>query len=218
MAVSSVYGDGDIDTDGYGFGGTLTWYGDNGFYVDGQAQATWFDSDLSSRATGRSLAQGNNGFGYALSLETGQRISLDQNWALTPQAELNYGSVDFDSFTDAFDARVSLDRAESLRGRVGLAIDHENSWYADNGLISRSHAYGIGNLYYESLDGIGVDVADTKIASRDDRLWGGLGLGGSYNWSEDKYSLYGEGTVNTSLADFGDSYVLKGTAGLRVKW
>lgn len=43
--ISSVYGAGTIDTDGYGFGGTLTWYGQNGFYVAGQAQATWFDSD-----------------------------------------------------------------------------------------------------------------------------------------------------------------------------
>jgi hypothetical protein len=41
---------------------------------------------------------------------------------------------------------------------------------------------------------------------------------GRYNWSEDKYSLYGEGTVNTALADFGDSYFLKGTVGVRVKW
>ena len=38
-AISSIHGDGDIDTDGYGFGGTLSWYGDNGFYVDGQAWA-----------------------------------------------------------------------------------------------------------------------------------------------------------------------------------
>ena len=44
--VSSIFGDGSIDATGYGFGGTLTWYGNNGFYVDAQAQATWYDSDL----------------------------------------------------------------------------------------------------------------------------------------------------------------------------
>jgi outer membrane autotransporter protein len=217
-AISSIHGDGDIDTDGYGFGGTLSWYGDNGFYVDGQAWATWYDSDLRSRLARRSLADGINGFGYALSLETGKRFQLDAKWALTPQAQLTYGSVDADSFTDAFDARVSLDRIDSLRGRVGLAVDYENSWYADNGLISRAHAYGIANLYYEALGEANVAIASTKFISRVDRLWGGVGLGGTYNWNQDKFSLYGEGTVNTSLADFGDSYVLKGTVGLKVKW
>ena len=63
-----------------------------------------------------------------------------------------------------------------------------------------------------------VAIASTKFISRVDRLWGGVGLGGTYNWNQDKFSLYGEGTVNTSLADFGDSYVLKGTVGLKVKW
>lgn len=62
-AVSSVHGGGNIDTDGYGFGGTLGWYGDNGFYVDGEAWATWYDSDLSSHLTHRSLADGVNSFG-----------------------------------------------------------------------------------------------------------------------------------------------------------
>jgi outer membrane autotransporter protein len=217
-AVSSVYGDGDIDTDGYGFGGTLIWYGENGVYVDGRASATWYDSDLNSSLTRRSLADGITGFGYALSLEAGKRIKLDPNWALTPQVQLNYGSVDIDSFTDAFDTNVSPDRVDSLRGRFGLSVDYENSWYAENGLISRAHAYGIANLYYEALGEGSVAVAGTKFTSRMDRLWGGVGFGGTYNWNQDKFSLYGEGTANTSLADFGDSYVLKGTVGFKIKW
>jgi len=51
-----------------GVGGTLTWYANNGFYLDGQAQVTWFDSDLSSSTAGLLLADGNDGVGYALSL------------------------------------------------------------------------------------------------------------------------------------------------------
>jgi type V secretory pathway adhesin AidA len=49
-------------------------------------------------------------------------------------------------------------------------------------------------------------------------LWGGVGLGGSYNWSDDKYSVFGEVSANTSLESFGDSYALNGTTGFRVKW
>lgn len=216
--ISSVYGTGTIDTDGYGFGGTLTWYGQNGFYADGQAQATWFDSDLKSDTAARTMADGNNGFGYAVSLEAGQRIALNQHWTLTPQAQLSYSAVDFDSFTDPFRARISLDSGDSLKGRLGLAANYQNAWADKSGKMTRTNVYGIANLYYEFLDGTQVDVSTTKFVSGNERFWGGIGAGGSYNWADDKYSIYGEVSVNTSLANFGDSYSLNGTTGFRIKW
>ncbi len=215
----SSSGLGKISTDGYGFGGTLTWYGNEGFYFDTQAQFTWYDSDLSARGVNRqTFANGNNGFGYALSAETGKRFILNDNWSLTPQAQLVYSHVDFDTFTDRYSGVVSLDKGASLQGRVGLTADYQNSWYNSKGTINRSYVYGIANLYYEFLDGTVVDVSSVRFTSRNDRVWGGIGLGGSYNWDNDKYSVYGEGSVNTSLNHFGDSYAYKGTIGLRVKW
>lgn len=216
--IRSAFGDGDISTDGYGLGGTLTWYGEDGLYFDGQAQATWYKSDLSSRLAGTNLTNDNNGFGYAFSMEAGKRYGLDQNWSLTPQAQLTYSNVDFDSFDDVFGARVSLDRGGSLQGRMGLAAEYQNSWYGSNGMLARSNIYGIGNLYYEFLGGTKVDTAGVVFASSKQRLWGGLGFGGSYNWNNDKYSIYGEGSVNTSLKNFGDSYTYKGNVGIRAKW
>ncbi len=216
--INSVYGDGKIRTDGYGFGGTLTWYGENGFYLDGQGQVTWYTSDLNSLLANTNLADGNDGFGYTLSLEGGKRIAIDPAWSLTPQAQLVYSNVDFDAFTDVFGSRVSIDRGESLQGRLGLTLDHENSWQNDKGLLDRTHVYGIANLYYEFLEGTKVSVQGVSFASRNDRVWGGLGIGGTYNWDDDKYSIYGEGLVNTSLNNFGDSYSVKGTVGFRMKW
>ncbi|MFC5387739.1 autotransporter outer membrane beta-barrel domain-containing protein, partial [Aquamicrobium segne] len=108
--VHSIFGDGTISTDGYGFGGSLTWYGNDGFYVDGQGQVTWYDSNLFSTLANTSLVSGNDGFGYALSLETGKRFAITPEWSLTPQAQLTYSNVRFDSFDDAWDAHVSLDR------------------------------------------------------------------------------------------------------------
>ncbi len=211
-------GGGEIRTDGYGFGGTLTWYGDNGFYLDAQGQVTWYDSDLGYDGGNGSLVNGNNGFGYAASLETGRRITLNQNWSLTPHAQLGYSSVDFDSFNDVFGARIGLDRGGSLQGRLGLTLDHQNSWYNDAGMIDRTNVYAIANLYYEFLEGAKADVNGTGFASGNERLWGGLGLGGSYNWNNDSYSIYGEGSINTSLTNFADSSSYKGTLGFRVKW
>ncbi|WP_273794280.1 autotransporter outer membrane beta-barrel domain-containing protein [Brucella intermedia] len=216
--INSVYGDGKIRTDGYGFGGTLTWYGENGFYLDGQGQVTWYTSDLNSLLANTNLADGNDGFGYTLSLEGGKRIAIDPAWSLTPQAQLVYSNVDFDAFTDVFGSRVSIDRGESLQGRLGLTLDHENSWQNDKGLLDRTHVYAIANLYYEFLEGTKVSVQGVSFASRNDRVWGGLGIGGTYNWDDDKYSIYGEGLVNTSLNNFGDSYSVKGTVGFRMKW
>ncbi len=216
--VFSVFGNGNIDTTGYGVGATMTWYQQNGFYVDGQAQATWFDSDLGSGTLG-SLADGNDGFGYALSLEAGKRIPVKENWTVTPQAQLAYAAVDFDSFTGPSGELVSLSDGDSLLGRLGIALDREASWNDDGGRLRRTHFYGIANLHYEFLDGgTTTTVSGTGLLHQLDRLWGEAGLGGSYNWGDDKYSIYGEGSIKTSLADFGDSYALKGTAGFRIKW
>ena len=212
--VSSLFGNGEIDTDGYGLGATLTWYGQNGFYLDGQAQAAWYESDLSSGILG-SLSNGNDGFGYAFSAETGKRLALNQSWTLTPQAQLAYSNVDFDAFTDPFGADVSLGTGESLKGRLGLSADYENAWEGASGTTTRTHLYGIANLYYEFLDGTEVEVSGVNFASENDRTWGGIGTGGSHNWNDDKYSIYSEVSVNTSLSNFADSYSLTARPGSR---
>jgi outer membrane autotransporter protein len=209
--VDSVWGDGKINVEAYGLGGTLTWLGLNGFYVDTQAQVTWFDTDIRSSFAG-TMADGDDAVGYGISLETGKRFAAFGPWALTPQAQLSYTSVDLD-FTDAFGAEVSTRNGDSLLGRVGVALDYRNVW-----LGARSNMYGIANLYYEFLDGTSIDVSGTRFVSSKDELWGGLGVGGMYSWGADKYALFGEVSVNTSLDNFGDSYSVNGTAGLRVRW
>ncbi|GAB1584411.1 autotransporter outer membrane beta-barrel domain-containing protein [Phyllobacterium phragmitis] len=221
--VTSPYGDGEIETKGAGLGGALTWYGHDGFYVDGQAQVTWYKSDLTSSRLGSGMASGLKGLGYAVGVETGRRFELNGRWTLTPQAQLVYSRIDFDDFTDRapFLADVSLEKGDSLLGRTGLQLDYQQSWQADNGTTSRISAYGAGNLYYEFLDGTRVSVGSVRkvsFANENDRIWGGLGVGGAYNWADDRYSLYGEAFARTSLASFADSYSIGGSIGLRVRW
>lgn len=216
--VSSIFGRGRIDTKGYGFGGTLTWYGTNEVYLDAQGQLTWFNSDLYSDTLRNSLANGNKGSGYALSLEGGKRITLNESWTLTPQAQLTWSSVRFDSFTDPFDARVSRDNGDSLKGRLGLAVGREHSWKDNADQISRTQVYGIVNLSNEFLNGTRVDVSGEKFVSRADRPTGGIGLGGIYSWANDKYALSGEINADTGLKNFSRSYEIGGTLGLRIKF
>ncbi|MBZ9850374.1 autotransporter-associated beta strand repeat-containing protein [Mesorhizobium sp. CA14] len=215
--VSSTFGTGSISATGYGVGGTLTWFGNSGFYVDSQAQATWYDSDINSAVLGK-LADGNNGFGYGLSIESGQKIALRSNWSLTPQAQLSYSSVRFSSFTDRFSTVVSPGSGDSLIGRLGISADYEDQWADSAGQVSRAHVYGIANLYYDFLDGTDVDVSGVKLSSQNQKLWGGVGLGGSLDFGDGKYSVYGEALAKTSLASFGDSNVISGKLGFSVRW
>ena len=47
---------------------------------------------------------------------------------------------------------------------------------------------------------------------------GGLGIGGTYAWGDDKYAVHGQVGVNTSLIYFGNSFGLTGTVGLTVRF
>uniref|UniRef100_UPI00333E3DBB autotransporter family protein n=1 Tax=Castellaniella defragrans TaxID=75697 RepID=UPI00333E3DBB len=215
----SRYGDGEISTEGYGIGGTLTWYGRDGFYADGQVQVTKYRSDLDATTIQRGQTHGNDGMGYALSAEVGRRLPLGPSVSITPQAQLVYSRVDFDDFRDVFGARVRMDKGDSLQGRAGIALDYETSRQGAGAHSDRrTHLYAIANLYGEFLEGSRVDVAGVRFASKADPLWGGLGVGGSYDWGGGKYSVYGEGLVGTSLKNFGDSRSASGTIGVRIRW
>jgi len=216
-AVTSIFGNGRIDTQGYGVGATMTWYGPKGFYVDGQVKLSWFDSDLESNILG-SLAQGNKGDGQAFSLELGKQTSIGRNLSITPQVQMSYAKVDFNRFADPAEASVSAAKGESLKTRWGLAIDHQTSWKGRSGDTRRTRLYSVINLSYEWLDGAEADVSGTPIANRDHRLSGELGLGGSYSWGDDRFTLYTEVSGDTAIADFGAGYNLKGTAGFRVRF
>lgn len=216
--VSSTFGDGAITSTGFGLDGSMTWYGTSGLYLDAQANATWYDSDLTSSAVASGRISGNDGFGYAFGLEAGQQIALGANWSVTPQAQLTYSRIDYDDFTDPFGGAVSLKDAHRLRGRLGMSADYENSWADRNGQTRRLHAYGVANLYYDLQSNSDVRVSGVKFMTEQEALWGGLGLGGTYSWGDDKYAIYGEATVDTSLNNFGHNHTLTGRMGLNVKF
>ena len=215
--VTAFAGDGTIKTQSWGLGGTLTWYGNSGFYVDGQAQANWYDSDLKID-NANSLTNGHNAFGYALSVEAGQNYAVNNNWSLTPQAQLMWSSLDFKSFSDSYGTQVDKNDGDNLTARLGLAANYRNDWKGNDGRTVNTQFYGIANLYQELSGSSKINVADVKLANDEDRTWAGLGAGGTYAWGDNAYAVYGEGSVNTSLNHFADSYIVKGTVGFKMKW
>ncbi|EJF90985.1 autotransporter outer membrane beta-barrel domain-containing protein [Bartonella tamiae] len=215
--IRSQAGDGKIDTDGYSIGASLTWYGDNGFYSDNLIRGTWYNSDLNSSQLG-GLITSNDGTGLALSSELGRRMSLSNGWIMTPQAQLSWSSIDFDDFHDHYNIDVVLDRAESLRGRVGLSFEKETIKKAENGTSNTTGIYAIANLFHEFQDGVRVHLNEKSFKNQQDRLWGGIGSGISHKWHDGKYTLYGEGSIKSSLENIGDSYALKASAGFKMHW
>lgn len=213
--VTSTAGSGDIDLEGYGVGASLTWYGLSGLYVDGQARATWLSSDLGSATLGTSLADGNEGFGYALGIEIGRSFALSEKWSLIPQAQLVYLRIDFDDFVDPYGNQVSLRDGDSLRGRLGLAAARDSRWLAANGTVSRTSLYAVANLYNEFLNGYEVAISGSEVTSRTERLWGGIGAGFTYAWRDGKYAIFGEASVNAAL-ERRDSHMVAGNLGLRI--
>lgn len=208
--VSSIYGNGTVDATAYGLTPTLTWYGRDGAYVDAQAQAIWFDSDLSSRLAGK-LKDGRKAHGYGLGIEAGKAFGLREGLALIPQAQLSYASTRFDSFDDRFGARVEDDKGDSLQGRLGIALDYKSSWQA-GGANRESSVFGIVNVKHEFLDGTRVRVAGVPVSSRMARTWGSVGVGADYGWGE-RYAIYGQVDAD---ADFAGSYIVTATAGFRM--
>ena len=208
--ISSAYGNGTIDTTAYGLTPTLTWYGKDGFYVDAQAQATWFDSDLNSRLAGK-LKGGNKANSYGLGVEAGKAFQLNERLALIPQAQLTYASTRFDSFNDKFGAHVESDKGDSLLARLGVALDYKSNWQT-GGVNRESSVYGVVNVKHELLDGTRVRVAGVPASNRMARTWGGLGAGANYGWG-DRYAIYGQVDAD---ADFSGSYIVTATAGFRM--
>nr|WP_325048271.1 autotransporter outer membrane beta-barrel domain-containing protein [Achromobacter spanius] len=209
--ASSPFGNGSIGTTSYGLATTLTWYGKDGAYVDAQAQANLFDSDLRSRLAGK-LEDGQKAQGYVFSVEGGKAFALDDGFALVPQAQLSYVTARFGSFDDTFGARIDNNRTSSLMGRIGLALDYKQSWQDARGRQQQSTYYGIVNVKHEFLDGSRIHVADVPVDSRMRRTWTGIGLGVNHRHDE-RYHFYGEVAADT---DFAGSYALSATAGIRI--
>lgn len=217
--IDSIHGSGDITTTGYGLGATLTWYNHNGFYTDAQAWHNWFKSDIDSNTITTDLDQvkGNHAKGYALSLEVGRIFDLNQHWSLTPQAQISYSRVNFDSFTDIQNSIIINEKDYvGLEGRLGLALNYEKSHLDSSGKMRRNKLYILGNIHQEFKGDSTVSISGVDYESKMNNTWVSVGVGGSHNWDNDRFSIYGELSLASSTKKFGEEYELAGEIGLRI--
>nr|WP_081485908.1 autotransporter outer membrane beta-barrel domain-containing protein [Bartonella tamiae] len=128
---------------------------------------------------------------------------------------MSYNNINFSIFCDSNNGHIRREDGYSLRGRIGVAFDTEKIWKSEKSDMRSLKPYGIGNLYYEFLDGREIAVTNFDFRNRSDRFWGGLGGGLTYNWNDNAYSLYTKIVASTIFIDFGDRYTLHGTIGFK---
>ena len=206
--VFSTYGNGSISVDSYSAGLTATWFGDDGLYVDGQAQFSWFSSDLRSATLG-SLVTNNDGNGRAFSLELGKRIDMGGGWVITPQAQIMASTVSFDSFIGPNGEAVSLRDGDNVTGRLGINFQRQ---------VSDTFSFhALANVYSQFTGQSQVIVSGTSLVNRPDQWSGEIGVGGSVKIGGNT-TLFGEATIATSLENFGESNQFSGIAGVKVNF
>ncbi|WP_298938254.1 autotransporter outer membrane beta-barrel domain-containing protein [uncultured Ruegeria sp.] len=206
--VSSDFGDGSIETTGLGLGLAATWYDRRGFYVDGQVTVSSYSSDLEADRIG-TLADGNGGTGYALSIEAGQQFDLGTGMTVIPQAQLSLSSVAFDDFDgERYGEQVTLEDASSQQLRLGLEFGAQEAQ-------ETRRLYGIVNLFHEFGAGSEVNVAGATLTTESEPWAVGVGIGGNYALT-DRVDLFGEASYATGLSNAGDTSALSANAGLKV--
>lgn len=209
-------GTGTIDSTAYGIGGNLTWRGNAGFYADAVLQGTFYDTDIGSSEIGN-LASGVSATGTAASLEVGQAFAVGHGITITPEAQLVYTSVNFDSFADRDATVVSGGSADSLIGRAGVRVEHAG--FVSNAATdaTRFNAYILANIAYNFMSGTEVLIEDTLLAQEQAALAGEIGVGAAISFGRG-WNIYGEGSYATTSLSSGDDNLWSGNFGVRVQW
>ena len=207
-SISSSLGNSSISTEGFGVGGTLTWQGENGLYVDGQARYMSFSSDLSG-------VSDNNGQAVTTSVEVGREILMSgTTWSIVPQGQLTYSRADFDTFIGDFGETVTMGEGESLIGRLGVSVD--SKWSGANGI--ENDLYGSFSLSKNFEPETSVDLAvinETAFGRSTGAEFIEVALGGTYGLTNGSY-LYGNLNAAMAVSD-ADSTSFGASFGFRME-
>ena len=195
--------DGRIDVAGEGLGASMAWRLSDDMYVAGEVSATRYDVALKSGRRG-SLRSGVGAFGHAVGVEVGRRVDLGSGplgaLTATPRARLSYSRVGMDAFTDAVDARVSLDKGRAATGVAGVALE------ASEG---RSRVFGSVDVEHGFSRETVVRVSEVALSSQSEATRARFEVGGSVEWSGGRYALQGAARWATGARDYGGGMVFK---------
>ena len=185
--VSSPTRGGRINAQGEGLSFGLAWEGAKGFYGEGRAVATLYNTNLSSETRGQ-LKNNVNVIAHALSIEAGRRFALTERTLLTARAWVNQTGVSIDRFTDRIGTRVTPTDKDQLNAGVSGTFETDLPWNSNKGKLSLRGTLGVEQMFSDGEADVLVSGENLKSKAPDDaRLL--LDLGTTYR--QDRYMLRG---------------------------
>ena len=175
-------GVGEVEVDGMGGGLSATWLAGD-FYVDAQAAVTLYDVDVESDMFGKMPKKDVHGAGYGLGVDVGRRMGVG-GMMVTPRAGVEWSKVELDDFMDMEPAggpraRVSVEEADSVKGRVGVMLEAEMEGAVSGRLFA---SLDVEQEFSEETEvKVGGEVLKTEVRPTAVRV----GLGGEFAVAED---------------------------------
>ena len=185
-------GVGEVELDGMGGGLSATWLAGE-LYVDAQAAVTLYDVDLDSNIHGDLQKKDVYGAGYGLGVDVGRRMGVG-GMMVTPRAGVEWSKVGgvawskkagLDDFVDMEPAggqraRVSVEEAGSVKGRLGVMVEAEMGSGESSGRLFAS--LDVEQEFSEETEvKVGEELLKTEVRPTAVRV----GLGGAFAVAED---------------------------------
>ena len=208
--VKAVTTTGTLTAEGYGIGGTATWYGAAGSYVDVQAQYNIISTDFVVGDNVGSLIDGEDSTSLVIGVEIGKRHEIDETFSVLSSGQMSWGQVDVSDFTTANSQPVKFGGDDSgISARFGVQVDYEKDDYS---------VYVLSNVHYDTYDSWDITFVNSKYEDSVAAVMGEIGFGGSYEVSPEA-TIYLQAAYKKS---FGKTYEERDTtnftAGVRWSW
>jgi fibronectin-binding autotransporter adhesin len=209
--LSNPVGTASLNAEGFGMAASLTWFGNDGFYVDGNAAVDFVSIDATSQGGGE-LLNDHDDVVYSASAEVGKRIELQGGTTLVPQAQLSWGKMRDGSLTDNLGNVVSFADRETLTSRVGLTVEQDvtgSSWGAGK-------VFGFGKVLHDLEGSRTATVAGTDVTQSGTGDW--LELGGGFSLQPTENSnVFGQVSYREAFNGV-DGDAIAVSAGWRMQW
>lgn len=173
------------NVDSWGTGVYASWFGAQGYYVDGVVKYNHFSTNVRSRTeTGQGVSGTFDQNGLGASLETGYRFNLPASMFVEPYVRASYFTADGKDVTLSNGLQAKADRLQSIRGEAGVsagkhfdlkngmtvspyatvAAEHE---FDRNNEVRMNDAYNFNNDFSGTTGryGLGVTSQLTRTAS-----------------------------------------------------
>ena len=179
---AQMSGVGEVELDGLGGGVSATWLAGD-LYVDAQAGLTLYDVGVESYTHGELLKKDVDGAGYALGVDVGARMPVGRA-LVTPRGGLSWSKAGLDDFMDMEAmggprARVSVEGARSVKGRLGVMVETELGMGGSSGRV-----YGSLDVERELSDETEVKVGGQALETEVRPASVRLGAGGVFEVDE----------------------------------